>query len=305
MVSRKAAPPGHASATAPHCVARWLLPAAGAALFVVACGGGGGTSPTTTASASPTANASTPPAANVDDTASRRLAAAGKLYAGTPRVPEGFRLDAAPAGATGPVATVHLKSSDLPGSTANGPRWELCSSDYAEALGWSELRASWQGSYSDLVDSSTTEASYEFVRVPRSDASARLRHRVFRCVWLDRAGSDLGADAGPAGTLKTLPVTAAALGSLAEYLWQFTAFNNADHVVLSSAATTAGADQVAWRIEMVRLTRAGGTGECDRIERLAWSHAAQADSGVLSRRLELLESFRARRSDGVVQLCSD
>jgi hypothetical protein len=222
---------------------------------------------------------------------------------GTPRVPEGFRLDPAPAGATGAVATVHLKNADLPGAVSGAPRWELCSEDPAQALGWSELRANWQGSYADLVETNATESMYEFVRVPRSDTAARLRHRVFRCTWLDRNGSDLDAASGAAGTLKSLPVSEAALNRLAEYLWQFTPFNNADHVVIASAASGAGAGQVAWRIEMARLTRATTAGECDRIERLAWTHAADVASGALTRRLDLLESFRARRENGVVQLC--
>ena len=269
-----------------------------ATLLASACGGGGGEGAPTTAAA-PAATA----AATASDASARRLALAEKTYLGSPRVPDGFRLDAPPVGATGPVATVHLKNSDLPGAVAGAPRWELCSVDVAEALGWSELRASWQGAYADLVESNSTATAFEFVRVPRNDASARLRHRVFRCDYVERDGGDLDAASGPAGSLKGLPVTVGALQQLAEYLWQFTAHNNADHVVLSSAAGSAGAGQVAWRIEMAHLVRAGAANDCDRIERVEWTHVADVASGALTRRTTVLEEFRARRVDGVAQLC--
>jgi hypothetical protein len=276
-----------------------------ATLVASGCGGGdgdgGGGVPAT-----PVAAAGAPPAAAnaADDGSTRRLAIAERLYTGTPRVPEGFRLDPPPAGATGPVATMHLKNADLPGAAAGAPRWELCTSDPAEALGWSELRSSWQGSYADLVETHATETMFEFVRVPRSDATARLRHRVFRCTWLDRSGTDLDAPSGAAGTFKAVPVAETALRDLAEYLWQFTTFNNADHLVLASTAAAGAPGQLAWRIEMARLVRAGTAGECDRIERIAWTHAAEPAGGALTRRLELLESFRARRENGVVLTCA-
>jgi hypothetical protein len=309
MVPRLPEPnPGLRLPHAPAARRRATLAAALATLAAAGCGGGGGSDGGATATSATAASAANPAAAAaaaapVDDTRARRLAAAEQLYAGTPRVPEGFRLDPAPAGASGAVATLHLKNADLPGAAGGEARWELCASDPAVALGWSELRASWQGSYADLVETNASEAMFEFVRVPRGDTSARLRHRVFRCSWLDRSGSDLDAVAGVAGVFKAVPVSETALRGLVEYLWQFTAFNNADHVVLASVATPAAGGQVAWRIEMVRLLRAAMAGECDRIERLAWTHAADAAGGALTRRLDLLESFRARRENGVVQLC--
>lgn len=269
-------------------------------LLLSACGGGGDAAPTGTP---PPAAAAAPsqavPAAS-DATASRRLGVAEKLYAGTPRVPEGFALEPAPAGITGPVATLHLKNTDvgLPGA-----RHELCSGDPAEALAWSEQRASWQGSYADLVETNASATRFEFVRVPRSDNTARLRHRVLRCSWLDRSGTDLDVDSGAAGVLKPAPVSVEALRDLAEYLWQFTAFNNADHVVLASAAGSAPAGQVAWQLEMARLVRGTGGAQCDRIDRLAWTYVADSASGALTRRLDVLESFGARRDAAGVSLC--
>lgn len=272
------------------------LVALAATLPLAGCGGGGGD-----AAATPSAAAAP---VVIDDTATRRLALAEKVYLGTPRVPEGFQLDPPLEGVTGPVATTHLKNSDLAGASAGTPRWELCSDDPAQALAWSEQRASWQGAYADLVETNATASAFELVRVPRSDSTARLRHRVFRCDWLDRSGSDLDAGNGAAGVLKSLPVTAATLRGLVEYLWQFTDFNNADHVVTSSAASAAAAGQVGWRIDMTRLVRAGNAADCDRIERLQWTHTANVASGALTRQLEVVESFRARREAGAVQICA-
>jgi hypothetical protein len=269
-----------------------------ASLLLGGCGGGGSGAASTSSAPSAAASAPTP----ADDTMQRRSAMAEKVYLGVPRVPAGFVLDAAPAGATGPVATQHLKNTDL-GATAPTPRHEVCSDDPAEALAWSELRASWQGTYSDLVETNASERVFEFVRVPRSDTTARLRHRIFKCAYLDRAGTDLDAGSGAAGVIRPTPVSLEALKAAAEYLWQFTAFNNADHVVLTSSATTASSGQAAWQIEMARLTRGATAADCDRIDRLAWTHVADLASGALTRRLETLETFRARRENGVVQVC--
>ena len=263
-------------------------------------GGGSGSSGSSSTTTGATPTSAAPGAA---DENTRRTALAEKLYIGVPRVPAGFVVDSTPPGITGPLATLHLLNTDL-GATAPTPRHEVCSNDAAEALAWSEQRATWQGSYSDLVETNASERLFEFVRVPRADTTARLRHRILRCGWLDRAASDLDVDTGAAGTLKALPVGTEALQFASEYLWQFTRFNNADHVVLAAGAAGAGSGQAGWRIEMARLTRGATAADCDRVDRLAWTHVADVADGVLTRRLETLETFRARRENGVVQLCT-
>lgn len=275
------------------------------------CGGGGsGAAAGSTAGSSSTASApigpgsSAPLAPNGDDTAARRLDLAAKLYAGVPRVPSGFLLEPAPQGLVGPLATLHLKNTDVDGA-APTTRHELCTEDAAEALAWSELRATWQGSYADLVETNASARWFEMVRVPRVDTTARLRHRVFRCDWLDRGSTDLDLDSGAAGALGMRPVTIETLQFAAEYLWQFSAFNNADHVVLTATAASAPAGQLAWRIEILKLLRGASPVDCDRIERLAWTHVADIASGTMTRQLALLETFRAQRQGGSVQLCAD
>jgi hypothetical protein len=265
----------------------WLTATAAALLLLAGCGGG-----------SSDDAVAAPAAAQAAD-----LAIAQQVYVGTPRTPADFYSESAPVGVTGTVATLHLKNSDVT-PAANGPRYELCTDDSGQAISWSEMRPSFNGSYADIVDMSSDAERFEIIRVPRSDSTARLQHRVFRCSYLDRSTTDLNTESGNAGTVNTRPVDPAGLKRLSEYLWRFTVHNNADHVVLSSAAATAPAGQVAHVIEMVRLTRAANNSECDTVTLLRWTHSADAASGALQRDLRETRSFRARRDNlGTVTLC--
>lgn len=225
------------------------------------------------------------------------------VYAGSPRTPAGFYSEPPPAGATGPVATLHLKNSDVI-PAANGPRYELCTDDAAEAVRWSEMRPNFNGAYADMVEIGSDERLFEIVRVPRTDTTARLVHRVFRCSYLDRSATDLDAASGAAGTLNHRPLDPAGLRTLSEYLWRFTGFNNADHVVLLSEAMNASAGRIAHAIEMARLTRAATSSECDRIDVLRWTHSMDTTTGAIQRDLQMTRSFRARRDVlGEVTIC--
>ena len=159
-------------------------------------------------------------------------ALAAQLYAGTPRTPAGFLSDPAPPSFS-QVATYHLKTRQL---DSNAPtQHELCTDDWNEALAWSETVAQQAPTYLDLVGNTSTERYYEFDRVPHGDPQRYERMRVFRCGYLDRGGVDLDAPGDFAGTLNVQPLDAAALGGLAEYLWEFSEYDNVNHAVVSSA----------------------------------------------------------------------
>ena len=256
-------------------------------VYITGCGGGG----------------SAPAAPNKTQQAAD-LATAQKVYAGTPRTPAGFYADPAPVGVTGTVATVHLRNSDLAGAPVDAAAYELCNDDMAQATAWSEGKSTFMGSYADLVDVTGNARYWELTRVPRADVSARLRHRIFKCSYVNRSGFDPATDSGPAGTLNLRPLDAAALKDLTEYLWYFTAFDNADHIVLDSAAGTAPNGSLAHMITMARLARAAVSGDCDRIDVLRWTHSANTLTGSLSRQLDTLQTIRARRSNGLVELCA-
>jgi FlaG/FlaF family flagellin (archaellin) len=232
------------------------------------------------------------------------LATAQKVYTGTPRTPAGFYADPAPVGVTGTVATTHLKNSDLASAAVGAAAFELCNDDMAQTTAWSEGKSTFMGSYADLVDVTGNARYWELTRVPRADVSARLRHRVFKCSYVNRSGLDPATDSGPAGTLNQRPLDGASLKDLTEYLWHFTAFDNADHVVLDSAAGTAPSGFLAHVITMARLTRATIASDCDRIDVLRWTHSANTATGALSRQLDTLRTLAARRVNGLVELCA-
>jgi hypothetical protein len=263
-----------------------VLVLATACLWLSACGGGEATAPVT------------PPVSTAYE-----KSVAQQAYAGTPRTPADFYADPPPTGATGIGATMHLKNADI-AAPANGSRYELCTDDMAQAIAWSEVLPNFNGSYSDIVDVAANAQTIEVLRVPRSDVNARLRHRVFRCSYVDRSTTDLDSTSGSAGIVNVRPLTATSLKTLTEYLWQFTLYNNADHIVLSSATTSAPAGQISHVIEMARLTRATVAGQCDQIDVLQWTHTADATVGSLQRTLTTTRTFRSRRDTlGEVTIC--
>lgn len=277
---------------------RIALAAACSLALLAGCGGGGGGSASGTASASPSGGAGGATSGNA-----AQLAIAQKVYDGTPRVPAGFYTDPELPGVQGTVATTHLKNSDVSAQAAT-LRHELCTDDFGQAIAWSEMRAAAQPVYADMVQTDGNGRWFEIVRVPRNDVSSRQRHRVFRCTYVDRTGTDLQTDSGSAGLVNARPLTATELRTLSEYLWQFTPYNNADHVALESrSGSGAGANEIRHVIEMGRLTRASSAGQCDRIDVLDWTHALRTDTGAMTRQLSTTQTFRARRVNGIVELC--
>ena len=186
------------------------------------------------------------------------LSLAAQLYAGAPRTPTGFLSDPAPQSSL-QVTTYHLKTRHL---DANAPtQHELCTDLWAQALAWSEAVAGQAPTYLDLVGNTSTERYYEFDRVPHGDPQRYERMRVFRCGYVDRTGVDLDTPGDFAGTLHVQPLDAAALGGLAEYLWEFSEYDNVNHAVVSSGprAVMTG---LAHTLTLASLER--GT-PCDRV----------------------------------------
>jgi hypothetical protein len=243
-----------------------------------------------------------PPAASTPTVDSGDLDLASRLYKGDARTPAGFDVEARPANVAGTISTRHLRNTDLAtGPQAITPVFEVCTNDMAQAIDWSERQATWQGQYSDLVEVKSDERMFEIVRVPRADASALLRHRVFRCDYLDRSDSDLRNDDGAAGSMNQRPLTAAELEKLAEYLWQFTLFNNSDYAVQSSSTSTHG-NTIVQTIRMGQMIR-GAAGTCDTVQIVDWTHTMSATDGTLTRTLSDVRSFKVKSASGGVESC--
>jgi hypothetical protein len=276
-----------------------------AALVTLTACGGGGAAPAAPASSYTQPASVTPPASDSGPGSgpSADLDLAARLDKGDERTPAGFAVEERPANVLGTLSTRHLKNSDLAtGPQAISPVYEICTNDMAQAIDWSEKQATWQGQYSDMVEVHSDSRMFEVVRVPRADVTAMIRHRVFRCDYLDRAGSDLRADAGSAGSMNQRPLTADELKSLAEYLWQFTMFNNSDYAVLSSSSSQS-ADSIVETIRMGQLVR-GSSGGCDTVQVSDWTHTMNATDGTLTRGLTAVRSFKVRSSGGSAESCS-
>jgi hypothetical protein len=277
---------------------------------LAACGGGGGGggASASAASASVTSQPAqvTPPAPVVaapPSTAPADLSLAERLYSGTNRTPSGFDVEARPASVAGTLSTRHLKNTDFAtGPQGMSPTFEVCTNDMAQAIDWSERLATWQGQYSDLVEVRSDTHVFEVVRVPRADIAAMIRHRVFRCDYLDRTNTDLRADVGAAGNMNQRPLTADELEKLAEYLWQFTMFNNSDYAVESSSRSTNGTALVQ-TIRMGQLVR-GAAGACDTVQLVDWTHTMNATNGTLTRELGNVRSFQVRNNSSTVSSCA-
>jgi hypothetical protein len=275
-----------------HGIVRALL-LVGSAL-VSACGGGGGGGDSESA---PQPSQSPSPARAVAQTD----AEIARLVYSDERTPAGFYEDTT-VPVTGYVATSHLKNSDLAASSAGSAAHELCTDDWNQAMQWSEDVAAAAPTYADLVATDSNSRFFEFGRVPRGQVGAYLRSRVYKCAYLDRANVNLQAIEGAAGRFNRRPFSASDLRELSEYLWLFSTFNNFGNAVLKSSGSTGSA--MSHTLHIATLTRAPGTGGCDRIDVIEWSHAANAQDGELQRSRRTLWSFGAREVGAAVEICA-
>jgi hypothetical protein len=223
-------------------------------------------------------------------------AIAAQLYAGTPRTPAGFLADPVPA-SFALVTTYHIKSRQL--APAAPTQYELCTDDWTEALAWSETIALAAPTYLDLVGNDASERYFELDRVPRDDPQHYERIRAYRCSYLDRSGVDLEGASDVAGTFNHRPLDAAALRDLAEYLWQFSEYNNAGHAVLSSAGQAVPGG-LAHTLGLASLER--GT-TCDRVVLRDWTHTVDGVTGTLRSTVIERREFGVRREGDTVVGC--
>ena len=271
---------------------------------LAACGGGGGAGdPPASSNSQPATVTQPPPVVAPPSTLAADLSLASRLYKGSERTPAGFDVEARPASVTGTLSTRHLKNTDLAtGPQAAGATFEVCTNDMAQAIDWSERQATWQGQYSDLVEVKNDTRMFEVVRVPRADVTAMVRHRVFRCDYLDRSSTDLRADVGAAGSMNQRPLNADELESLSEYLWQFTMFNNSDYAVESSTRSASGST-LTQTIRMGQLVR-GVAGACDTVQLVDWTHTMNSGNGSLTRSLTNVRTFQVTSVSSAAQSCA-
>jgi hypothetical protein len=275
---------------------RGPLLAAIAACHLTSCGGTGDSGNAATgAPGGSNPNVATSPT-------TEELALATRLYRGTERTPAGFSIEPRPSNVTGMISTHHLKNVEVDPAAVNANQhFEMCTNDTAEAITWSERIATWNGQYADMTELNGNERYLEVVRVPRADVTALLRHRFYRCDFLDRSATDLRLEQGAAGTLRQRPIDTATVKVLAEYLWQFTLYNNSDYVVASSTGSQTG-NEIRHAIRLAQLVR-GASGSCDTVRVSDWTHLVDTNSGTMSRALTPIKSFATRENVGGAASC--
>ena len=97
------------------------------------------------------------------------------------------------------------------------------------------------------------------------------------------------------------PLTAVELEHLAEYLWQFTMFNNSDYAVESSSTSMSGGALVQ-TIRMGKLVR--GASGCDSVQIVDWTHTMNATDGSITRALTNVRTFNVKSTPSGVESCS-
>lgn len=217
----------------------------------------------------------------------------GKVYATDVSVPDGFLEDPSQQLAVS-FSLAHLRT-DNAGLTG---QHDLCSDDVATATAWSDIASpDWP-----IVTIEQNQQYFEVTRQRTDLADWWAIHRVYRCAFVERSGADPLAETAFAGRLGTAWRSADSLAFMAQYLWQFSRFNNPGGTVLgSSTEATDGGFRHTLELALL-VPGAGSTDGCDRIERVDWHYDLMPD-GTLWRSLEAVRSFDARDSSGTLELC--
>jgi hypothetical protein len=90
---------------------------------------------------------------------------------------------------------------------------------------------------------------------------------------------------------------------MSEYLWQVTHYNNVGYAVLQSSSSSI-TGTLTHTLHMGVLVRGAASGNCDRVDVIAWRHTLDTMTGSLQVAVTTLWSFGAREAAGVVSVCT-
>lgn len=204
------------------------------------------------------------------------LEIADGIYDGTNPPPAGFYTEP-PRDPQFFYSTRHVKNTDVDSAARlnpQAPEFEICVTDPAEAQ---SLEQQTRPTNSLLLASNTTDQYYEFERDDPADPGRRALVRLLRCQWVDRSMVNLRAPTQAMGILNTRPVAPADLRLLAEYLFTFSIYNNADYWVMESA-TQAGSQDLTHRLTIAELQRGASSG-CDLLVLFDWDFSTSPADG--------------------------
>lgn len=265
-------------------------------LALAACGGGSGDSPQSEDRAQSGAGAVRTDPEETDP-------ALESVYFDR-RTPEGFYSETEPdPGVFQSVA--HIKNVDIMAPdeiTASTPRYELCSDDFSEALGWSRAAGDGLG---ELVDNRQTTLFFEFTRTPLESPHLSNLQRVYKCSIVDRSTVDLNQPDGHLGLYTELPPSTGHIRLLIEYLWTFGPYNNYGNAVLSSNINEEDSHYLH-TLEQARLTGAAQVeGACDRIDVYDTRYRVDKLTGSITASEILKKTLYARFSNERIQTCEN
>ena len=266
---------------------RWPVTLSILLVLVTGCGGA------SVSSEQPSVVATEKPAISGDEVIA-------KVYDNNYKLPADFFIDER-ADTPRSYTVYHVKDASL--------SYELCTNDYNEALAWEDADNSARTVNGSFVGAYENEQYFEFIReLSYLDDVGNVQGvtspgfaRVFKCASIDRGGVDRNLRYGHGGVLNARPLTAAFVRQFAEYLWQFTYFDNPKRKVLDSF-TSENPQAIEHTLRLAFVINQGFD-RCDRIEIIDWVFSASRENGQVDRRFDLQAAFEARLVDGVPERC--
>lgn len=197
----------------------------------------------------------------------------------------------------------HLKNTDLlAGRTVSGtPIYELGTDDFTEALNWSEIVATQQAVYEQLVDITETDLYFQFTRFSPGTPDYTHYSRVFKSSALDRIGYDLDNPGIYLGMITWQALRVEQVKHVIEYLWSFTFNNNYGIGVLESYAEETDNEFIHTMSE-ARLT-INYAGNCDTIQIFETQYTIQKTDGMIFQAEYLIREFYSERNGSDYLVC--
>lgn len=258
-------------------------------LVAAGCGGGGSGTP-----------GNGPETSNLGFAGFTALEIADAIYEGTTPRPAGFYAEPS----RDPqffYSTRHLKNTDIDATARLDPQaaeFEVCVSDSVEA---EDLERQTRPPGSLMLAATRTAEYHEFERSDPVDATRRALVRLLRCQWIDRSAVNLRAPTQASGILNRRPVTNADLRLLAEYLFTFSIYNNADYWIMESTERSPGGD-IEHRLSIAELQR-GAVSGCDLLVLFNWDFSTAPSVGEVRQRETTLWTKSVRRQGSSAADC--
>ncbi len=224
------------------------------------------------------------------------LAVAQAVYAIEPTTPADFYKEADPY-PDRLTLTAHVARTDIePGSV--DPDFAVCSDSQTEAAAWSDAAAENMSDQSQRMGDRVSDWYYQFDHDLGASPPVLLQSRVFRCAALDRS---VVAD-GVVARINLAAPLASDLKFVVEYLWNFSASNNALSAVIRSQSLNT-TDVLEHELLEATARKFQGAGGCDRIQVVRVRFRLDPMNSLVTRSSSVAGEFDAKLEAGAAVLC--